>query len=680
MQPIKIALGDLKHITAGKHSFIMPIGIGYIASYLLSQVAPKTVEIRLYYDPNLILNDIAAWKPDIIGLSNYCWNSELSRAVFRYAKKVNQSTVSISGGPDFPAEDVERKEYLSKRPEIDFYAYFEGEIPFALLVKKLQARIPARQLKSEPQNGIMSIHPETGGLVSGKLIPKIIDLDKVPSPYLNGLLDQWFDGYNAPMVQTARGCPFSCGFCFAGQPHFTRMANFGIQRVKDELTYIAERMNKYPKILLSICDSNFGMTKRDEEIAVHIRKLQDEFNWPNAFNVTTGKRNYDRILRISDILKNEMHIVCSLQSLNPKTLEVIKRKNLPLEEYRKINIEVKKRGMWSVTELIAPLPEETKSSFFEGVKSVINILEPERLTPYTTLCLKGTYLASKECRKKYRMQTKFRILPRQFGEYVGEKCFEIDEACIATSTMSFEDYLEIRGFSLVSAFFSNELFDVVHRHLKELNISTYDYFYHLWELIKSGETALSEAYARYIKETREELWDSREALYNYFSKKENYDKLLDGSMGDNLIRKYKTELFLEACVLSIELAYSSLEGLAGKAISDEIRESLVSAKRWMIVTRNISAIFKKESYTNHEKKLSLPYDVNAWYLCGSDNSSLVTYNRPADYRIFCDIDSIKTFSDRMKKLYGGNFYFQVSKLLMNWNIKNFCYKCEPLNK
>ena len=523
MQQIKIALGDLRHATVGKHSSLIPIGIGYVASYLLSQIGPEAVEIRLYHDPNIILKDIASWKPQVIGLSNYCWNSELSRTVFKYAKKVNPAIVCIGGGPDFPTDHTECREYLFKRPEIDFYVYFEGELSFGQLIKKLQKGIKIRLLKSEPQVGIMSIHPETGNLVFGKPPPRLTNLDEIPSPYLNGLLDQWFDGHNAPVLQTERGCPFSCGFCFVGQSYFNRVTIFSIQRVKDELTYIAQRISKYPHILLSICDSNFGMSKRDEEIAAHIRSLQDEFSWPKAFDVTTGKRNYDRILSIAGLLKNRMHIVCSLQSLNPKTLEVIKRKNLPMDEYRKINIEIKKRGMWSITELIAPMPEETKSSFFEGLKSVVNILNPERLISYTTMCLKGTYMASKECRTKYQMQTKFRILPRRFGEYLGEKCFEIKEACVATNTISFDDYLEIRGFSLISSFFSSGLFDVIHRHLKELKISTYDYFYYLWKLIKFGRTALSEIYNRYMREVRQELWGSREAIYNHFTKQETVE-------------------------------------------------------------------------------------------------------------------------------------------------------------
>ena len=34
------------------------------------------------------------------------------------------------------------------------------------------------------------------------------------------------------------------------------------------------------------------------------------------------------------------------------------------------------------------------------------------------------------------MKTKFRILPKQFGEYGGEKVFEIEKVCVGTNTMS----------------------------------------------------------------------------------------------------------------------------------------------------------------------------------------------------------------------------------------------------
>ena len=88
INPLRIALGDLRHETVGRHSVLMPIGVAYIASYLSAHINGDVVEVRLYDRPADILQDVKRWKPAVIGLSNYCWNTELSRVVFNYAKKV----------------------------------------------------------------------------------------------------------------------------------------------------------------------------------------------------------------------------------------------------------------------------------------------------------------------------------------------------------------------------------------------------------------------------------------------------------------------------------------------------------------------------------------------------------------------------------------------------------------
>ncbi len=674
-RPLKIALGDLRHGTVGKHSVLMPIGIGYIASYMLSHVDSKNIEVRFYDDAEIILRDIDMWKPAVIGLSNYCWNSELSRLVFQYAKEANPDVVCIAGGPEFPTEHADCKEYLSQRKAIDFYVHREGEVAFTKLIRKLQEGCVASDLKSEPQDGVMSLHPKTGELIVGKPIPRLGNLDEIPSPYLSGLLEQWFNGRYAPSIETTRGCPFSCGYCYTSQSWCNAITRFSTERIKAELTYIAHRMTAYPNILLSICDSNFGMYARDEEIAEHISGLQDEFGWPNSFDVTTGKTNYDRILRIASRLRNKMQISCSVQSLNPKTLEVIKRRNLPRDEYEELQSETKRRDMPSVAELIVPMPHETRASFFEGVKALINA-GVESIVPYTTMLLKGTFLNSKECRRKYKMQTKFRLVPRQFGEYVGWKCFEVEEVCVATNTMSFKDYLACRGFALVSALLSSEQFDVIRRHLKELGINNYDYICYVWKMVLSGESPLSKIYNEYMEETRKELWDSREALYKYFTEQQAYEKLLTGELGDNLIRKYKAKVLLERCVPAIELAYSMIEDIAGERMTKENRTSLSAAKRWVTAVRNISALRSELSLKDSEV-LRLPYDVNAWYAEGDNSGSLTSYRKPVSYKIFYDMQEIGRFLSEAEKLFGEDLSYRLGKLLVNWSISKLWRKCEP---
>jgi hypothetical protein len=133
----------------------MPVGIAYIASYLMSQVDSHNIEIRLYDRPDVILKDIEQWRPDVVGLSNYCWNAELSRFVFDYAKQLNPETVCVAGGPEFPVEQTECKEYLLYRKEIDFYVYLEDEVVFSDLIKRLRQGTEVLELGSGYNFGLI---------------------------------------------------------------------------------------------------------------------------------------------------------------------------------------------------------------------------------------------------------------------------------------------------------------------------------------------------------------------------------------------------------------------------------------------------------------------------------------------------------------------------------------------
>ena len=304
---LKVALGHLSHTTTGRHSVYMPINIGYIGAYARSVLGEENIELRLYSEADHMSQDITDWKPDVVATANYVWNSEIGLAILKIAREVNPDVVCVAGGPEIPELPEDRKAYLDDRPQIDLYAYIEGELPFGELVKKIYAGASAIELRREPQPGLIALHPDTGELLTGLPMDRPMDMDVIPSPYLTGLMDQWFDGSYAPSIETARGCPFRCTFCFQGQKYFNTIARFSVERINAEFTYMAERMKDYPDILLNICDSNFGMYKRDLEFADHLRGLQDTHGWPNAFNVTTGKANYDRILEVAEKLRNKMH-------------------------------------------------------------------------------------------------------------------------------------------------------------------------------------------------------------------------------------------------------------------------------------------------------------------------------------------------------------------------------------
>ena len=96
------------------------------------------------------------------------------------------------------------------------------------------------------------------------------------------------------------------------------------------------------------------------------------------------------------------------------------------------------------------------------------------------MLLPGTELGQKETKEKYKMNTKFRVVPRCYGTYeiLGKKVSvaEIDEIVISNSTLSFEDYLECRKMNLIVQIYYNDgLFEELFFLLRKLGISVWDW-------------------------------------------------------------------------------------------------------------------------------------------------------------------------------------------------------------
>ena len=125
-RPLKIYLCDLTYDTIILVSDTIPINIGFIGSYLKNILKDK-IEIELFKYPNDLLKRIKNQPPDILGLSNYSWNSNLSEHFAKITKKLNPKCLVLQGGTNFPHETDQQKEFLLNRPSTDIYALYEGE-------------------------------------------------------------------------------------------------------------------------------------------------------------------------------------------------------------------------------------------------------------------------------------------------------------------------------------------------------------------------------------------------------------------------------------------------------------------------------------------------------------------------------------------------------------------------
>ena len=136
IKKLKIFLCDLTYDTIILVSDTIPINIGFIGSYTKKKFGEK-VSIELFKYPDDVIKQIEANPPDIIGFSNYSWNSNLSEYVASIAKKVNPDVITVQGGTNFPHQTNLQELFLRDRPYTNFHTLFEGEKSFSNIVERI---------------------------------------------------------------------------------------------------------------------------------------------------------------------------------------------------------------------------------------------------------------------------------------------------------------------------------------------------------------------------------------------------------------------------------------------------------------------------------------------------------------------------------------------------------------
>ena len=556
---ITVYVSDLTHTSQTVASNTIPFAIGSLVTYAKAKLRnPEMFNFRIFKYPERLISAILEQVPDIACFSNYAWNFDLSYQIVERIKEKNPKAIIIFGGPNYPTEENEQEKLLKEHPLIDFHVFKEGEVAFLELLQQLtEQHFDIDQAKKAVLRSCYYIFNDK--LITGPIIERIKNLDDIPSPYLTGEMDEFFDSKLVPIIQTNRGCPFTCTFCVEGFSYYNKVNKRSADTIYKELCYIVQR--KHPDIHdLHIADSNFGMYKEDEIIGQIIAKVQEQYGWPKYLHTSTGKNQKERVLRVAKTVNSALRLAGSVQSLSEKVLENIKRNNISADELMELASEARKLGSNTYSEIILALPGDTKETHLKSVETIVNA-KFNWIRIYTLMMLSGTDMASAETRNKYKMETRYRVLPRCFGMYsFGDEkpivSAEIEEVCVSTADLPFEDYINCRLFALtVEIFYNDSVAAELLEFLNLFNISVFDWLNYIHQHQDEFSENLKKIYDIFFKETRDELWDSKEELSNFVKNENNMRKYVSGECGSNLIFQHKALALRNALKEVIEAAY-----------------------------------------------------------------------------------------------------------------------------
>jgi radical SAM C-methyltransferase len=344
----------------------MPLAAGYMAAVInadpkLSAECDVSIE-NFAGNATIVEMAIRLLKqpPDVVGFSVLGWNIRQFAAVAQAIKQANPHALVIFGG-NHVANQAER--VFKQHDAVDIVVNGEGELTFRDI---LYAAIDGGGF-----TGItgISVRDPSGGIITTPDRPRIMELDTIPSPILSGaiplLADDGTFRYEVALIETNRGCPYHCAFCYWGGAVGQKVRAFSRDRIRRELSALSAAGAE----TIVLCDANFGMLPADRDFVDDLIGLMQRTGYPKELQTSWAKNKgpifYDIVRKIRKAGLQSSFIL-SLQSLDSSALETMNRRNMKINKWQDLVKWLAAEGMDGYAELIWGAPGETPESFLRG--------------------------------------------------------------------------------------------------------------------------------------------------------------------------------------------------------------------------------------------------------------------------------------------------------------------------
>lgn len=351
-----------------------PLGIGYLASYLLK--AGYSVKILESFSFDSLDSTMNSFAPDLIGISVMTPSYPGAVEICSHIKK-RYSAKTVIGGHHVSAL---KGDVLKQADDIDFAVYGEGEETLLDLVNHLESSTPG----FEHIEGL--IWRNDNQIITNEPRELLKDLDSIPFPS-RSLVDMsqygshsYIDfGKKTATLITSRGCPYCCAFCSSW---LTMGKGYRFRSTENVMSEIKYLIDEYGIDHFVFEDDTMTLNKkRLLEICEGFKKLPMKTSWYSLSRVDSIDDHIAREMKASGC----QMINFGIESGNPEILKKI-GKRISIDQAVKAVKSCKKAGLRTQCTFIVGFPydtEETIKQTYKAAKLIsptIAIFFP--LTPY----------------------------------------------------------------------------------------------------------------------------------------------------------------------------------------------------------------------------------------------------------------------------------------------------------
>jgi radical SAM superfamily enzyme YgiQ (UPF0313 family) len=417
------------------------LSLGMIREYLLSW---REGELRHHYEvmplklggpspqvdsAHKLVKELHELDRPVCLLSSYVWNHTLNRKAAEGLHRMNPGATVIIGGPEVPKYPGETEAFMADNPGIDIAVLGEGEAACAEVLDALAA--PEAEITDRLREVTGIVFSRDGQIVRTAERKRIADITQLPSPYLCGTFDPWFEDYPVAILETNRGCPYGCTYCDWGSATLERVTKFTAERVKQEIEYIAERRTD----TVFIADANFGMLEQDIEIAQALVDARARTGFPLRLATNFAKNGGRRLMSVIKILHDGGLLptgIIALQTTDADTLKAIKRDNIKTSSYEKMMAYFNEEAIPMASDIMIGLPGQTVDSLQHDLQFCFD-WKVSANGNYTSM-MPNAPMAEKAYRLEHQIET------------------DAADMIISTSSFSAADLLYMKGLYLTYQF------------------------------------------------------------------------------------------------------------------------------------------------------------------------------------------------------------------------------------
>lgn len=484
----KIKIGFVQLNNSFSDQYYLPLSVGMLQAYAKKHLTyPDSYEFGIPLHQFMRIEEASELLSDndLVGFSSYVWNEQNTLAIARDYKRRRPNGVVVFGGPQVPdskkqfrkvrTNELTLEELKSERihftedyhranPTIDIACHGEGERIFRYILEQMaidgcydKSRVPSTSYLDANGNFHFNNKLERMGDK---------ELAETPSPFTTGVFDKLMNAFPflkwIKNVETNRGCPYTCTYCDWGGATEDKIAKFLLDQMYADIMWGGEHEIPYE----FVCDANFGIFPRDIQIAEFYAECKSKYKFLEGVSTQNAKNPKKHTIEALKTLQRaglNKAAVMSQQSLNPPTLKAVERDNMELDEYLEMQNMAAKEGIYTMTDYIIPMPEETLDSVVNGVSTLITNGQHNRIQFNNLSRLINTKMGNREYQERYG----YEMVKTKIINTHGKKMTSIsgiDEwqvLVVGTSTMPGEIWLKTRIFCWATGlFYFNKLLQI----------------------------------------------------------------------------------------------------------------------------------------------------------------------------------------------------------------------------